>query len=71
MHNFYRGCFKKGVTRIIEFIGAFIFGVIGEETYTTICVGISRALFISLIIFLIMDICSVKDVEGKRMYIDR
>lgn len=71
VHNFYRGCFKKGVMRIVEFIGAFIFGVIGEETYITIWSGISGALFISLIIFLIMDICSVKDVEGKRMYIDR
>ena len=75
VHNFYRGCFKKGVTRMVEFIGALIFGVIGQETYSTIwsgiSYGISRVLLISLIISLIMEICSVKDVEGKRMYIDR
>jgi DNA-directed RNA polymerase subunit RPC12/RpoP len=71
VHNFYRGCIKKGVMRIVEFIGGIIFDGIWEATDMVIWFGISRALLISFIIFLIIDICSLKDADGKRMYIDR
>lgn len=67
VHNFYRGCFKKGVIRIAEFFGVFIFGCMEG----IIGFVFSLACAVSLVIFLIIDICSVKDGEGRRMYIDR
>lgn len=83
VHNFYRGCIKVGVIRLILFFVCFSFfiiaysGVFDFENWgavsALIVIGVlvSIPISLSLVGFWIIDIFSRTDGEGKRMYFDR
>ena len=73
VHNFYRGCIKKGVIRLILLFASFIMFPIIAALFNSAKIGISvsYSILITLAILLIIDMCSRKDSEGKRMYFDK